>query len=40
MVKNYIIFFIVEENQINIIRFLYGPRNWINILKNDIATEN
>jgi plasmid stabilization system protein ParE len=34
MVKNYIIFYIVEEKQINIIRFLYGPRDWINILRN------
>jgi plasmid stabilization system protein ParE len=33
MVKNYMIFYIVEEKQINIIRFLYGHRDWINILK-------
>ena len=33
MVKNYMIFYIVEENQINIIRFLYGHRDWMNILK-------
>jgi len=40
MVKNHMIFYIVEEKQINIIRFLYGPRNWINILKNEIPPEN
>jgi plasmid stabilization system protein ParE len=33
MVKNYMLFYIVEEDQINIIRFLYGRRNWINILR-------
>jgi plasmid stabilization system protein ParE len=33
MVKNYMLFYIVEEKQVNIIRFLYGRRNWINILK-------
>jgi plasmid stabilization system protein ParE len=39
MIKNYMLFYIVEENQINIIRFLYGRRNWINILK-ETKTEN
>jgi len=34
MVKNYMIFYIVEEKHINIIRFLYGHRDWINILEN------
>jgi plasmid stabilization system protein ParE len=34
MVKNYMMFYIVEENQINIVRFLYGRRDWINILKD------
>jgi plasmid stabilization system protein ParE len=34
MVKNYILFFRVKEKEINIERFLYGPRNWINILEN------
>jgi len=32
MVKNYIIFYIVDEKTINIIRFLYGRRDWKNIL--------
>ena len=34
MVKNYMLFFKVKENQINIERFLYGPRDWINIIEN------
>jgi plasmid stabilization system protein ParE len=34
MVKNYILFYKVKEKQINIDRFLYGPRDWMNILKN------
>jgi len=33
-VKNYMLFFKVKEKQINIERFLYGPRDWINLLKN------
>jgi plasmid stabilization system protein ParE len=33
-VKNYMLFFKVKEKQINIDRFLYGPRDWINILEN------
>jgi addiction module RelE/StbE family toxin len=34
-VKNYCIFYIVDDDNkhINIIRFLYNKRNWINILK-------
>jgi len=35
LVKNYMIFFIVIEKQIEIIRFLYGPMDWMNILKNE-----
>jgi len=34
MVKNYMIFYTVEEKQINIIRFLYGYRDWMTILGN------
>jgi len=34
MVKNYMMFYIVEEKQINIIRFLYGHRDWMSILEN------
>ena len=34
MVKNYMLFFKVKEKEINVERFLYGPRDWINILEN------
>jgi plasmid stabilization system protein ParE len=34
MVKNYMLFYIVEEKQIKIIRFLYGHRDWMNILNS------
>jgi plasmid stabilization system protein ParE len=34
MIKNFMLFYIVEDTQINIIRFLYGHRNWIHILQN------
>jgi plasmid stabilization system protein ParE len=36
-VKNYIIFYIIGNDQkyINVIRFLYNKRNWINILKEN-----
>jgi plasmid stabilization system protein ParE len=40
MVKNYMMFYIVEERQINIVRFLYGHRDWINILKDTNIIEN
>jgi plasmid stabilization system protein ParE len=40
MVKNYMMFYIVEEKQINIVRFLYGHRDWINILKDTNIMEN
>ncbi|GHU16412.1 hypothetical protein FACS189450_07980 [Spirochaetia bacterium] len=40
MVKNYMMFYIVEGNQINIVRFLYGHRDWINILKDTNIMEN
>jgi len=34
-VKNYIIFYIINNDNktINVVRFLYNKRNWINILK-------
>ena len=35
LVNNYMIFFIVIEKQIEIIRFLYGPMDWMNILRNE-----
>ncbi|MDR1278708.1 MAG: type II toxin-antitoxin system RelE/ParE family toxin [Treponema sp.] len=40
MVKKYMLFYIVEENQIKIIRFLYGHRDWINILNNTNIIED
>ena len=33
MVNNFMIFYKVKEMQIEIVRFLYGYRNWINILE-------
>jgi plasmid stabilization system protein ParE len=33
MVKNYMLFYKVKEKQINMDRFLYGPRDWMNILR-------
>jgi plasmid stabilization system protein ParE len=36
-VKNYLMFYIVNDNEqmIYVIRFLYGHRDWKNILKNN-----
>jgi plasmid stabilization system protein ParE len=34
MVKNYMLFYKVKEKQINIDRFLYGHRDWMNLLYN------
>lgn len=34
MVKSYMLFYTAEEKRINILRFLYGHRDWINILQN------
>jgi plasmid stabilization system protein ParE len=33
MVKNYILFYTVENTVIEIIRFLYGHRDWMSILR-------
>ena len=35
MIKNYILFYIVNEDEksVNVVRFLYGRRDWKNILK-------
>jgi hypothetical protein len=38
MVKNYMLFYSVEEKEINTSRFLYGHRNWIKILENTPIT--
>lgn len=32
-VNNYLAFYIVENNTVHIIRFLYGKRDWMTILK-------
>jgi plasmid stabilization system protein ParE len=39
MVRNYMLFYIVEDKQINIVRFFYGHRDWINILNNTNGIE-
>jgi plasmid stabilization system protein ParE len=39
MVRNYMLFYTIEEKEINIVRFLYGHRDWINILKNTTVIE-
>ena len=38
MIKNYIMFYTIneEEKTVTIIRFLYGRRDWKNILQNNI----
>lgn len=40
-IKNYLLFYVVrkETQTVVIQRFLYARRDWINILKLDIATE-
>lgn len=32
VIDNYIVFYIVKGNKIQIVRILYGRRNWINLL--------
>jgi len=46
-VKNYIIFYIIEDankkKNVNILRFMYGKRDWMSILKekpNTVYTKN
>ena len=34
-VKNYMIFYIIDNNHIRVIRFLHNKRNWMNILKEN-----
>jgi plasmid stabilization system protein ParE len=38
MVKNYMLFYTVEEKEITIARFLYGHRDWMKILENTPIT--
>jgi plasmid stabilization system protein ParE len=37
-INNYLAFYTIDEKEktVNIIRFLYGKRNWITILSNDL----
>ena len=41
VIKNYIAFYIISdsEQKIYVVRFLYGKRNWINILKLGFSLE-
>ena len=41
MVNNYLAFYIVseEEKRIYIVRFLYGKRDWVTVLKQGISLE-
>jgi plasmid stabilization system protein ParE len=32
-IKNYLLFYSVEENNINVITFMYKKRDWVNIIK-------
>ena len=32
-IKNYLAFYVIEENQATVVRFLYGKSNWISILQ-------
>ena len=36
MVKNYMMFYVVYGERINFIRFMYGRRDWISILKGEL----
>jgi plasmid stabilization system protein ParE len=40
-IKNYVLYYIVDEdnNKVNMIRFLYNKRDWINILKENNIEE-
>ena len=40
-VKNYLIFYIIgdDDKHVKIVRFLYGKRNWMNILKEENIEE-
>lgn len=40
-VKNYLIFYTIskQEKRVHIVRFLYGKRNWISMLKQNFLLE-
>lgn len=39
-VDNYLIFYKINKNEIQILRFLYAKSNWLNILKTDKTNFN
>ena len=36
-IKNYFAFYVVEENQVTVIRFLYAKSDWVSILKTGFS---
>ena len=42
IINNYLAFYIIDEESktVHIVRFLYGKRNWISILRNEPITFN
>lgn len=38
-VNNYLAFYMIEEDTVHIIRFLYEKRDWVSILKNGFQSE-
>ncbi|MCR5324966.1 MAG: type II toxin-antitoxin system RelE/ParE family toxin [Lachnospiraceae bacterium] len=40
IINNYLAFYVIDEESktVHIVRFLYGKRNWISILRNDPIT--
>ena len=38
LIKNYMLFYIINDDVVNVIRFLYGRRDWKNILREEIIT--
>jgi len=42
VIKNYLMFFIIDEKNktVTVLRFLYGRRNWKNLLHNIFQTDN
>jgi plasmid stabilization system protein ParE len=40
MVNSYVIFYIVDNKTIHIVRFLFGSRDWINILGDESLVPN
>lgn len=36
-VKNYLAFYVIRENEVTVIRFLYAKSNWISILRGGFS---